>query len=196
VARCHASGARNTSFLIVPLSAGACGPPFSSNRLLVLPPLTLTLLHLCRGTSGTLSLRSPSLNEPPLTRKAPRTAVAGVTGTSSCPKRCSDIVRGDFIQVIVVGASVFADETDFTSRSLLSLVQDVSFLPRERVVGAEVAFCDELGKSPGKMSVSLITWTFSLITWTFCCSANDFDAIAAAPWTRRVRRRRQPRSSV
>lgn len=169
---------RNTSFLRAPFNGCCCGPPFSSNRLLVLPPLTLTLLHLCRGTSVTLSLRSPSRNEPPLTRRALRTALAGATGTSSCPKRCSDIARGDFMQVIVVGASVFAEETDFTSRSLPSFFQDESFLPRDRVFGAEIGFWDELGRSPGKVSVSLITWTFSLITWTLCCLARVTDVVA------------------
>lgn len=140
---------RNTSFVKPLLSADCCGPPFSNNRLLVLPPLTLTLLHLCRGISVIFSLRSPSFNEPPLTLRVPRTAVVGATGASSCPKRCSDIARGDFMHVIVVGASVFAEETDFTSRSLPSFVQDVSFLLRERVFGAEVGLWDELGRSSG-----------------------------------------------
>lgn len=44
------------------------------------------------------------------------------------------------MQVIVVGASVFAEDTDFTNRSFPSLVHDVIFLPRDKVVGAEAGF--------------------------------------------------------
>ncbi|KYM77030.1 hypothetical protein ALC53_12566 [Atta colombica] len=129
---------QNTSFLRASFNGCCCGPPFSSNRLLTLPPLSLTLLHLCRGMSIILSLRSLSRSEPPLTRRALRTAVAGATGTSNCSKRCSDIAPGDFMQVIVVGVSVFAEETDFTSRSLPSFFQDESFLPRDKVFVGKV----------------------------------------------------------
>ncbi|KYN16295.1 hypothetical protein ALC57_11506 [Trachymyrmex cornetzi] len=41
------------------------------------------------------------------------------------------------MQVIVVGVSVFAEETDLTSRSLPSFFQDESFLPRDKVFGAD-----------------------------------------------------------
>ncbi|KYN06093.1 hypothetical protein ALC62_02955 [Cyphomyrmex costatus] len=138
---------QNTSFLRAPFNGCCCGPPFSSSRLLVLLPLTLTLLHLCLGTSVTLSLRSLSRNEPPLTRRALKTVVAGATGTSNCSKRCSDIARGDFMQVIVVGASVFAEET-FTSRSLPSFFQDESFLPRDKVFGAPSTTADAVPHHP------------------------------------------------
>ena len=148
-----------------PFSGLVCGPPFSSKRLFVLPPLTLTLLHLCRGTSVTLSLLSPSFSDPPLTRSAPSTA--GVTGTSNCPRRCSDIARGDLMHVIVAGASVFAEDTDFTSRSLPSFVHDVIFLPRDRVVGAEAGFPDE--RSTARLSFSTGS---SSLTWM--SSAGDF----------------------
>lgn len=86
--------------------AFACGPPFSSNRLLVLPPFNLTLLHFCLGTSRKRS--SFSRREPLLSRNAPRTV--GDMGTSSCPRRCSDIARGDLTQLI--------EDTDLTSGSL------------------------------------------------------------------------------
>lgn len=69
------------------------------------------------------------------------------------------------MQVIVVGASVFAEDTDFTKRSLPSFVHDVIFLPRDKVVGAEAGLMDD------KPWVSFSTESSSL---TWISSAGDF----------------------
>lgn len=71
------------------------------------------------------------------------------------------------MQVIVVGASVFAEDTDFTNRSFPSLVHDVIFLPRDRVVGAEAGLADE--KSTPSFSFSTGN---SSLPWI--SSAGDF----------------------
>lgn len=124
----------STSLRTLLLTCAALGPPFSKSRLLVLPPLTRTLLHRCLVISWLRSFLS-SLSDPPLTLIAPNTV-----GVSNCPRRCSDIALGDLMHVIVVGASVLAEDTDLTSKSLLSLPQPEMRLPRERLVGV----CDVL----------------------------------------------------
>lgn len=71
------------------------------------------------------------------------------------------------MQVIVVGASVFAEDTDFTNRSFPSLVHDVIFLPRDKVVGAEAGLADDRSTP----SLSFSTGNSSL---PWISSAGDF----------------------
>lgn len=192
-----------TSLWIVLLSWTCCGPPFSTNRLLVLLPFTLTLLHFCLEdkccgdepggsiTIGVVNL-SGSLNDPPrilFVDGCPRDfdgVVVCIVIQSidespppppPCPRRFSDMARGDLIHVIVVGTNVFADDTDLTTRFLLSRPHAASLRPNGIVndlLGQSIVTKVVLIHLTFLSSISSISWFNSRISWSWLFRIGHF----------------------